>query len=450
MSAIVSALNRALVVPAAFLLLLLLAGPGYAAGSVTDTIDPVAYLNLNEGSGITAYDLSGHGNAGTLHNVTRVENGGCGNALFFDGIDNYVSIPYRSSNHPEKEITVSAWFYAAASGPQDIISTCYGNGGYCLGFGDGDDLWWTVSTPGEGPVSINVQHEGIAPGEWHHVAGIYDGKTTRVYLDGVLRNQRNASGPLVYEYPNYVILGANAGSFDTPGPACPRYFHGGLDEVRIYDRAVPYTQIMDDRFRCTAERVLPRQPDTSLPVIVPSCYAPSGSLSPAPGGTEERILRFSGRDVTGTWKVSVPPGSKLTVMAKDRYSSADPDSWYIEIADEGGRVDRTIIFPNTRNTPVDGEIMSGNATVTVRYFDGPGRFPASVAVAFSAAPPLTKAPEPPKTILNYPIIVIYSASWATLIALIVVFLWLHKRRSDRKKAVGEQEERSAGEERKEN
>ena len=393
----------------------------------SDMVEPVAYLSCNEGSGITAYDLSGHGNAGTLHNVTRVESGGCGNALVFDGIDNYVSIPYRSTNHPEKEITVSAWFYADSFGPQDLISTCR-NGGYCLGFGDGNDLWWTVTVRGKGPVSVNVQHEGITPGQWHHVAGIYDGKTVKIYLDGALRNSVNATGPIVYESPNYVILGANAGSSDTPDPACPRYFHGGLDEVRIYDRAVQYTQVMDDRFHCTAERVGPVPEGTVLPVIEQPCTASSGSLALGSGESVERTLVFPDRNCTGIWQVSLQPGSKLTVMARDMYSAASPDSWYVEVADEKGALDRTIIFPGTRNTPVDGEIRSGNATVTVRYFDGKERFPASVAVQFSATAPPPPVPEPAKTILNYPIIVIYSASWATVIALILVFLWLHRRR----------------------
>ncbi len=35
----------------------------------------------------------------------------------------------------------------------------------------------------------------------------------------------------------------------------------------------------------------------------------------------------------------------------------------------------------------------------------------------------------PKAILENPIIVIYSASWATLIALIVVIVWAHTRRN---------------------
>ena len=113
----------------------------------------------------------------------------------------------------------------------------------------------------------------------------------------------------------------------------------------------------------------------------------------------------------------------------------------MEIADEKGRIDRSIAFPNTNNAPVEGIIHSGNATVSIRYFDGKERFPATVAGTVHLRPPATRLSEPPQNILNNPIIVIYSASWATLIAIVLVILWLHRRsRQDRLKLKTETEE----------
>jgi hypothetical protein len=393
-------------------------------------IEPIAYLNFNEGSGLTALDASGHGNAGTLHNVSRAGSGGCGGSLVFDRPGNYVSIPYRSQNHPEKEVTVSTWFYVDSFGPQDLIST-YNNGGYRLAFGDGNDLWWTLNLRGSGDVSVPVQHEGITLRQWHHVTGTYDGQVSKIYLDGVLRNQVNATGPIAYEFPNYLILGAAAGTYDTPDTSCPRYLHGGLDEVRIYNQTVPYSQIMDDRFRCSQELVGPS------PVLPPAetpsdtCTPASGVLHLAPGESVTRTLTITEKTGAGTWQVSLQPGSKLIVNARDTYSQVNPDAWYVEIADEKGRVDRSIAFPNTNNAPVEGIIHSGNATVGIRYFDGKERFPVTVLVQFTCVPPPPAFPQSPQNILNNPIIVIYSASWATLIAIVLVILWLHRRRQDR-------------------
>ena len=70
----------------------------------------------------------------------------------------------------------------------------------------------------------------------------------KMYLDGVLRNQMNATGSIQYQYNNYVMLGADAGVYNQTDRNCPLYFRGILDEVRIYDLALAYSQVMDDRY----------------------------------------------------------------------------------------------------------------------------------------------------------------------------------------------------------
>ena len=416
-------------VPALFcLFLLLMAGMASAATGQTDTIaDPSLYLSFNEGSGTFVLDGSGHGNGGTLSGVSRIDNGGCGGALRFNGLNSYVTIPYTSRNHPENAITVSTWFYTDSFRPQTLISS-YREGGYQLGIGDGGDLWWMVNLEDLGDVEIPVQHEGITLHQWHHVTATYDGQISKIYIDGVLRNQQNASGLIHYQYPNYVILGANAGSWDRPDAACSDYLQGGLDEVRIYPQALTYGQVMDDRFRCSQEPVAPPiAVKGEEPVAI--CYPVSGALQLEGGNSSDRILSFSDKTENGTWRVTLPAGSKLIVSARDTYAQAYPDAWYLEIGDEHGRITRTIAFPNTNNAPAEGVIPSGNATVTIRYFDGKERFPARVAVQFDSILPPSQPPLfTPQNMFANPIIIIYSASWATLIALIVVVVWLRRRR----------------------
>jgi hypothetical protein len=413
--------------------LLLMAGCAAADTATTDTpAEPVAYLDFNEGSGITALDASGHGSSGTIAGANRTMSGGCGGALLFNGAGDYVSIPYSSANHPVNAITVSTWFYVDSFDRQTLVSTWEESGGYWLGFGDGEDLWWVVGTD-RGIVAVPVLHEGIAPGQWHHVTGTYDGNTAKVYLDGALRNRINATGRIRYEYPNHVLLGADAGPSVLPDGGCPGYLRGGLDEVRIYDTALEYGQVMDDRFRCSAEPVTLQPAPLNLTPSIPGCTDSSGSLQLANGESVVRTLVFTDSAVNGTWRVSVPPGSKLVVMARDLYSSFYPDAWYVEVVDGTTRLDRSIAFPNTHNAPVEGIITSGNATVNLRYFDGNSRFPASVEVVFEcfAPPPAPPRPIIPASILANPGIVIYTASWATLIAVLVVVIWLHRRKKER-------------------
>ncbi|HSA38063.1 MAG TPA: LamG domain-containing protein [Methanoregula sp.] len=419
-----------------FLLVLICGVPVYAQdqGSAPE---PAVYLNFNEGSGLYALDGSGQGNAAAIHNVSRIDGGGCGRALSFSNPDSYVAIPFRVLNHPSKEITVSTWFYIDNFTPATLVS-CYHNGGYRLGFDDGNDLWWTLNFGNARDVSVSVQHENIVPGQWHQVTGTYDGTAMKIYLDGILRNQANATGLIHYEDDNYIILGADGSASDTPG-VCPHYFTGGLDEVRIYPVALTYSQVMDDRFRCM-------EGEWVLPVVFPAktatkpCESVSGSVRLGTNETAIRVLSFSDKSVNGTWQVSLQPGSLLSVQAHDSYMGTQPDAWYLEIAEGQGKPARTIAFPNRNNAPAEAVVRSGNATVTVRYFSGGERFPATVVLRLESHPPAHPPPIMPQNILENPIIVIYSASWATLVAILLVMIWLQWRKKTSKTAAGEPED----------
>lgn len=415
---------RLFVLPVLFLALMIGATPVFAQNQDTAP-EPAVYLNFDEGSGSYILDYSGHGNAGTLFNTSRLDSGGCGRGLLFSNPDSYVAIPFRVLNHPKKEITVSAWFFIDNFTPGTLVSA-YHDGGYRIGFDDGNDMWWTVNVEQAGDVSLPIQYESIAPHQWHQVTGTYDGNTMKIYLDGVLRNQVNITGEIHYRNNNYVILGAEAGAADLPA-GCPRHYSGGLDDVRIYPAALSYSQVMDDRFRCQESDGVPR----GIPVALPpadTCGSVSGSVQLGINATEVRVLSFPDKTVNGTWQVSAPPGSRLSVSASDYYPKTYPDEWYLGIASEPGTPVRTISFPNRNNAPAEMVLPSGRGTVTVRYFSGRERFPAKVVLRLESLPPLPP-PEPEiHTLLQNPIIVIYSASWATLVAILLVMIWLRWRK----------------------
>jgi hypothetical protein len=436
MSILPSPRGMRLYVVFSLLLLVMACGtPVYAQTQVTAP-EPAVYLNFDEGSGSFALDSSGNGNAGTLYNASRIESGGCSRALSFANPDSYVAIPFRVLNHPSKEITVSTWFYIDNFTTASLVSG-YHNGGYRLGFDDGYDLWWTVNLENTGDVSVPLQHENIALHQWHQVTGTYDGNTMKIYLDGILRNQMNATGRIHYEDNNYVILGAEAGASDIP-VQCPPSFAGGLDEVRIYPAALSYNQVMDDRLRCLEGERSP--PAVAIPEIAPgACESVSGSVRLGMNETVERILSFTNKTVNGTWQVSLQPGSILRIQAYDSYMKAYPDAWYLEIADEQGKTARTIAFPSRNNAPAEAMVRSGNATVTIRYFSGGERFPAKAVLRLECLPPMPPRQAEPKNILGNPIIVIYSASWATLVAILLVMIWLHRRKKAQKTDAGEPE-----------
>jgi hypothetical protein len=256
------------------------------------------------------------------------------------------------------------------------------------------------------------------------VTGSYDGSVARIYLDGILLSQMNATGSIRYVDNNAVMIGAEAGQADSPDGNFPGYLTGAVDEVRIYDRALSYSEEMDDRYVCSAATGT-----LSLPAGNPPVFLTSGSLDLNAGETATQRLIFSNQTTEGIWQVNVPPGSRLSVGAADAYPQVYGDEWYVELRDQDTRLTRIVAFPVAYNAPASGVIESGNATVLVHYFGGPGRFPADVNLIFTCTGPENPVTSLPRTILQYPIIVIYSASWATLIALVVVILWAHRRRT---------------------
>src|SRR5437773_2902334 len=72
----------------------------------------VAAYSFNAASGTTALDGPWHegaGNPGTISGATRTAEGKYGGALFFDGIDDWVTVPASSSFDLTFEMTLEAW-----------------------------------------------------------------------------------------------------------------------------------------------------------------------------------------------------------------------------------------------------------------------------------------------------------------------------------------------------
>jgi hypothetical protein len=144
--------------------------------------------------------------------------------LSLDGVDDYVKVAKESTFDITNAITIEGWFKIDSwTKPWQAIIT------------KGDSAW-RIARAGEGnslEFAIGAQslygNKAVNDGRWHHVAGVYDGSKMKLYIDGVLDNEKAASGPIPTN--NYdVWIGANA---EQPN----RNFAGQLDELRVWNVA---------------------------------------------------------------------------------------------------------------------------------------------------------------------------------------------------------------------
>ncbi len=183
-----------------------------------------------------ATDSSGNGNDGTLNGAaTWVAAGKIGTALSLNGTDAYVDCGTDASLDISEAGTLSAWVHTAdANNAEHNPFVTKGDQAYALKHNtsnqmetfiyDGD--WYTAAW------DIDESFNG----EWHHVASTYDGLHLRLYVDGVLRATTEHAGTIASTAYN-VNIGRNAQNTD-------RLYEGLIDEVRIYDGALPPTEIV--------------------------------------------------------------------------------------------------------------------------------------------------------------------------------------------------------------
>jgi hypothetical protein len=225
---------RKLIRLVSFVLVLSLTGTT-ATADLTEGL--VGWWTFDEGSGNIAADSSGNGNDGTLNGpVEWTTEGKVGGALKFTGPYNYVQIQDSPSLDMTNEITIAAWINPSWTGNNRILQKSSGGGDnqYRLLKEWGDNMVFHL--PGLSP--DRLEFVGLPPlGEWTHLAATYDGSSMKVYYDGVVAGEMDASGQLGTSDGTLTI-----GTKHETAPAGDE-FNGMLDDVRIYNRALSVSEI---------------------------------------------------------------------------------------------------------------------------------------------------------------------------------------------------------------
>lgn len=168
------------------------------------------------------------------------------NAIRFDGTDDYVDCGNRSTLRFQSNFTVEAWINPTEASGFPIsfmnLTTDYKNG-YGFGFVNGK-LRFLVH-----PLSMAVADWENLPGvdiplnQWSHVAGTYDGKVVKIYLNGVLADSKTTSTTSQSVLWNTLPTGLYIGRYMATTPSEASYFKGMVDDVRLWRTARSASEI---------------------------------------------------------------------------------------------------------------------------------------------------------------------------------------------------------------
>jgi hypothetical protein len=184
---------------------------------------PFMQWKFDEGSGLMASDSIGNGNTGMMYNWPSWTTGRFGNAVSFDGANDYI---HRSSlsTTVSGDVSISLWLnYTDANTGKRALNL----GGFQVRFSGGCVGWDNSGGPSSETYSTNAYNNG----QWHHVVFTRSGTTYKMYIDGAA--DKTGSGTVV----SYTWL--YAGSTD----GTTNYYVGQMDDVRIYNYALSAAQV---------------------------------------------------------------------------------------------------------------------------------------------------------------------------------------------------------------
>ena len=271
----------------------------------------------------------------------------------YDYNSTFMSASNNVSLNPTSSMTIEAWIkadnWAALSWQNVIISKdgwAAGNEGFVLRAGGNGILSFNFS--GAGVWREVVSAPIMTTGKWYHVAGTYDGTTIRIYINGEEVGTSAYTGSISH---GAYDLNIGRASYTVGGP---RYFDGQIDEVRMWNAAIPPSEIQD--YMC--QKIDPSHPSFASLVANYSFDNPGFLLDSSPNGN----------DLTNAAANQMTSGAPIGDQSVHQYGGIyDLSLKYLAI--DSIRVQSTNAFSTIHLYRVDMAPNSLNATSTIDSMD---------------------------------------------------------------------------------
>ncbi|MEN8156479.1 MAG: LamG-like jellyroll fold domain-containing protein [Bacteroidota bacterium] len=256
-------------------------------------------------------DETENANNGIVRNGAFPTEGVLGNGIGFDGVDDYVEFQASESfNIDGSGVTLALWTKLPAKpselpGPYAPLFDSETDNYVLYGDRGNKELRFKVVTSA-GAERPGIPDADIPPGEWIHVAGVYDGTQAKVYLNGVLKDSHPLTGTV------------KPGQVATLGKSGSTYLNGFIDQVEVYSRALSEEEIMV-MYTGTNEEPISRNPGNVI--------------------LEEPVVEETA--VTLTWSEAVNYESGIMGYEIYRDISPEPDTLYATVGNVTEFTDNT-------------------------------------------------------------------------------------------------------------
>lgn len=203
----------------------------------------VLYLPGIPGGSSKVYDRSPYSNHGTITGATwkRLPYGLW--YLSFDGIDDYVNCGAGGSLKITDNLMLEFWIKPTNGNYQNILGRWNASGNersYNVHFDSGNDgsLQYAASTDGTAYQTLTAI-ANLTDGTWYHVVITQSGTTARIYINGVLDNEKLDMNAGINAGTSDFYLGKVYSGF---GDA---RFNGNIALLRIYNRVLSLLEMQN-------------------------------------------------------------------------------------------------------------------------------------------------------------------------------------------------------------
>ncbi len=185
-------------------------------------------------------DSSPSGKHGVASGSPEFVEGKVGQAIRLDGQTQYIEVEQLAEN--VTQFTIAVWMHVEGMPKADQFASIFSNNGWENGdvhlpFAGPDGVLDLGIKGNEPSMSVPAMKVKDFLGRWFHLAVTYDGdkgKVVRFYVDGELSEEFK-----IDEVKPAKLGPGRIGSWDTQD----RWFHGLLDEMTVYERALSAEEV---------------------------------------------------------------------------------------------------------------------------------------------------------------------------------------------------------------